>query len=918
MSEVFGYSHDELLDFSVVARLQQVFSSLTGLVSHVVDINGHPLIDHKENGLHGGTNYCSKYIRNNELGDKMCRMCEYNTANESMRMNGPYVSYCHAGLVQFAYPVLVRGQMLCILTGGRAVTKRLTPKEIRENAELFGIPENELWEAAERIPVYSKEHMRLASEEMHMLAGVLSDMAETKLRNLETEASLKRSDSVKSDFLANMSHEIRTPMNAIIGMSELALREEMKDEVRGYLYQISSSGKSLLNIINDILDYSKIESGKMEIIEDEYEPLSLINDVASIIMNRIADKNIELMLNITPDIPRLLEGDSLRLKQILINIANNAVKFTNSGHIIIRAFKEITADPEVINLRLEVADTGIGIKKEDIGKLFGSFQQVDSKRNRNVEGTGLGLSIVKRLLELMGGSITVESEYNVGSTFSMIIPQKIVDPAPFMTMKEPEKKFVGVMTDYEMYNKGMVYSGSLINVPVIDFTQNDKISDVYERMESEGGNREKFLFIGDRIFTDRVNEIEEQRKKYPHITTVLMAGAMADIHQYDQYDGLKVLRKPVYALNVMSILQHQIIQFGTGNRESDLVDFEAPDAHILIVDDNSVNLTVSAGLLEPLHMDIDTATSGKKTLEMLNSKKYDIIFMDHMMPEMDGIETTRIIRRMYPAYSDTPIIALTANAVSGAKEMFLSEGMNDFVSKPIEMKTLIAKVKQWLPPEKVKGIVLSGVEEMTANNDGIPDLNTLEIADLQIKKAKTALGSDKIYWTVLKEYARQIESKADAIEKSYNAADWPSYIIEVHALKSSSRQIGAMELGSLAAQMEIAGNEQNIGMIQKNTSKLLSKYRSYIPIFAPYFVEEAETAGDYAAADAETTKDLIRKLRIAMDDLDMTTMEDIGKSFGKYSYDTLQTELLWALQEAISNVDVDKCEEVLTEWEDLL
>ena len=416
-----------------------------------------------------------------------------------------------------------------------------------------------------------------------VLTMVAVENTMTIKRNMEEMERLmhqaEASNEAKSAFLANMSHEIRTPMNTICGMTDMLLDENLTRQGKEYAETIKTSGEGLLSIINDILDFSKIESGKMPIIPEEYYFASMIHDIISMMEIRVKGKPVELVAMVSDSVPRKLYGDIGRVKQIIINIMGNAMKFTHEGMITLTASWQ-RQEEDTGRLLISVADTGIGIRQEDIPKLFHSFEQVDMRKNRGVEGTGLGLSISKLLVENMGGSIEVQSEYGKGSVFSFYIVQKVIDASP------------------------------------CEYSKNKKVV---------------------------------ERKQF-------------------------------------------------------VIDFKAPRAKVLVVDDNKVNLRVATGLLKKFGIVPDLVDNGQDSVDMIRRQiQYDLVFMDHMMPELDGIEATKLIRAMGTPYTDNlPIVALSANAVKGMEAEFLVGGMDDFLPKPIDLGMLGEILQKWLPKELIE------------------------------------------------------------------------------------------------------------------------------------------------------------------------------------------------------------------------
>ena len=722
--------------------------------------------------------------------------------------------------------------------------------------------------------------------------------------NEEKEKALAAAQS-KSDFLSNMSHEIRTPMNAIVGMTQIMLRGETTDEQKEYLINIQNSGDALLSIINDILDFSKLESGKMEIIDEPYEPMSVFNDLSMIFLNRIGDHPVELIYDVDPDMPKTLIGDKLRIRQIITNIANNAIKFTEEGYIRVAvhiltpeelAEREFPILPDdQLMIHFEIEDTGQGIKEEDLDKLFGSFSQVDTKKNRAKEGTGLGLAISKSLVNSMGGEILVTSEYGKGSTFSFEILQGVEDAAPAAGIKQENRQTVAAAafsTDIQKYNFEKLCR---------DFgIETVQIEDVINRSQKAD------VIFSDVCGADCMKQFEENDEDKPVL--VVMRDPMKE---KEPGQGITV-NKPLYSLNFCQLINHEKTTYMEVKDE--VIDFSAPDAHILIVDDNEINLKVAEGLLAPLEMHIDTASNGKEALEKIKDGAYNIIFMDHMMPEMDGVETTQHIRERDSEYMKTvPIIALTANAVAGAREEFLEAGMDDFVSKPIEMVEISRKIKAFLPRDLIQKKNVS--EEAPAADDtnieeefaGLVNENS----GINVEKGIKNSGNADMYRGFLADYIKLIDLKKKKVTDCLNDGLIRDFTIEVHALKSTSYLIGAMELGDKFYELEQLGNAEDETALYEKTPGVLAEYEGMKEVLKPFAVEESDE--DKREPQDGEIAGILERLKASADEFDLDGMDECVGSLKKLKLPDALKERMNELEALVADCAADDIIELIDE-----
>jgi signal transduction histidine kinase/CheY-like chemotaxis protein len=633
----------------------------------------------------------------------------------------------------------------------------------------------------------------------------------------------------KSNFLAKMSHEIRTPMNAIIGMAELMLRKNLAPDVYDNASNIKQAGSSLLSLINDILDFSKIESGKLDIISGEYQLSSIINDVVAIIRMRLTEKPVHFITKIDGSLPATLIGDEARVRQVLLNLLTNAVKYTREGSITLSIGRRDggqdkagrDGEPPRICIAFAVADTGIGIKKEDMEKLFGNFVQFDKEQNRGVEGTGLGLAISRNLCVLMGGDIVVESVYGQGSVFTALIPQQVKDDAPFARVEEPETKATLVYENRPHYEESLVYT--LNNLGVVCAAARTR--DEFVAQLSRGGW--KCIFTAPSLF-------DEVRELLPKGGSGAPEGpALALLTEYGQAarPDIKTLFMPVQPAAVASILNDSKIDSGYHEIASPGVRFTAPDARVLIVDDIEINLDVAEGLLNPYQMSIDRASGGLEATQLARENHYDLIFMDHMMPGMDGIEATAAIRAFEESHNTgkTPIVALTANAISGMKEMFLEQGFNDYVSKPIEIARLDEIMSRWIPADKrikagggVKRETFDGRAEIVIPGVDIErGINMTGGTEAGYRKVlaqfyKDALERLPIFATLLDKTVKEGNGQFSEGKLTRKVAEQLSaFATQAHAIKSAAGTIGAAALSEEAAALEKAGKAGDMEHIHK-------------------------------------------------------------------------------------------------------
>jgi signal transduction histidine kinase/CheY-like chemotaxis protein/HPt (histidine-containing phosphotransfer) domain-containing protein len=677
----------------------------------------------------------------------------------------------------------------------------------------------------------------------------------------KTMNDLIAASKAKSEFLAKMSHEIRTPMNAITGMAELAMREDTLESAKKHVFTIKQAGANLLSIINDILDISKIESGKMELIPTDYMFSSLVNDAVSITRMKILDSKLNFVVNIDSNIPNALRGDETRIRQILLNILSNAAKYTKRGFVSFSVNGKITDDNTVL-LTIDVTDSGKGIKPEDIEKLFGEFTQVDMAANKGIEGTGLGLAITRNLVKSMGGNIKVNSEYGKGSTFTIELPQKIRSSEPLATVENPKEKNTLVYEQNEIYANSIVCAVDNLGVEC-ERVENDE--DLRKRLKNKNYS---FIFASKFLLGNVIRAVEEFKSNAQIVLLAEFGDSSAD-------ENLSVLAMPAQSISIANILNGISDNYSYSTNENATTRFTAPGVKVLVVDDISTNLKVAEGLMAPYKMAVDLCQSGIDAIEAIKETRYDLVFMDHMMPEMDGIEATKIIREL--GYNDLPIIALTANAVSGVKEMFLANGFNDFLSKPIETVKLNSILAKWIPREKREK--KSGNEEKIADESGA--VAEIKIEGIDVKKGvKTTGGTLNLYMQTLAIFHKDGVQKIGEIKRSLETDNYALYATYVHALKSASANIGANDLSESAKALEMAGKQKDADFIALNNTKFLASLETLLSDIGRVL---ASNRGQQNPVDLELLRSELNLLEEALVALDFNAINKSCDYLQKFS-----------------------------------
>ena len=772
----------ELIETEILQKIQDSFSSLTGMAALTTDKDGTPIT--KGSNF---TDFCMKYTRQSAKGAERCEKCDKMGAEICIANGKPHAYSCHGGLIDYAAPIMVHGKMIGSFIGGQVLSKKPDLNKFRKIARELEIDEDEYIEAVKKVEVIDKERIDNAAEALGNIAEVLSNLAYGRYLANKARRDTEFAMQARTEFFAKMSHEIRTPINTIIGMNEMIMRESKEDNVRNYATDINVAAKSMLSIINDILDLSKLDSGNMTLLPVRYNFSALINDVINMTQSSAEAKKLKLEVWVSHDLPNILFGDDVRIRQILLNLLSNAVKYTKRGTVTLSITSGGYTEHGEVRLVFKVTDTGIGIKEEDIPELFKAFKRIDENKNRYVEGTGLGMNITNQLLFLMGSKLEVESVYGKGSTFSFVLEQKV---------------------------------------------------------------------IGQEIIGDIESHIKRSSQEYEYSTL-----------------------------------------------------FTAPDVMILVVDDNEANRKVFKNLLKETKIKVEQADSGKQCLKKTAGTKYDIIFLDHMMPELDGVETLRLLRSAKDnANSDTPVVVLTANAVVGARDKYLAAGFDNYLSKPIIPENLEKLIADMLPREKLR---FDMPVRKTVRKKAV---KLPELAEFDWTYAITVLKTPELIKQTAGDFYKTIDYEIENLNEMYKnieASDiMEQYKIKVHSLKSTTKMIGALSLSGVSRVAEVYAINRDVQRIKNITPIIIDELQKIKGILHDW-VGSNNTKPPME--DYDEMRSILGELEKALKIRNLDRTDELVESLCEYSYEEELQEKVDTIAKQVLNLQMKKADETFAE-----
>ncbi|MCR5059670.1 MAG: response regulator [Saccharofermentans sp.] len=657
-----------------------------------------------------------------------------------------------------------------------------------------------------------------------------------------------------NDFLANVSHEIRTPVNAIIGLTGICIDKTKNDEVRNDMISVRNAGRKVAEQISDILDYSELDREKSVTNCEDYMLSSVLHDLV-IEIKQYKAREVELIIDVDPAIPSVMNSDVSKIKKILKALISNGLKYTRQGGVYVR----ITAEEHDygVNLCFEITDTGIGMTEEELENVYNSFYQADSGRSRMGGGLGLGLAIVSGFVSILGGFMTITSKKDVGTTVCVSIPQKVIDPASCMSVSNPGSLCLGAFLQFEKYPNPQVreyYNAMVMNIVKGLGVQMHRVNNMENLKLLTRSVKMTHLFVGEEEYCSDIEFMEELARE---MIVVVVSGPGLVL---PAKSNAKIMEKPFYCFPVVSILNSDIRSMGRTDKKMMCRDVKA-----LVVDDEPMNLVVAKSIFKRYGMIVTTVSSGQESVDICREQVFDIIFMDHMMAGMDGVAAMKRIKSDVSGLnSDVPVIALTANAMSSAKQMFLNEGFDGFVSKPIEIEELERSLRQILPKTFItyedadEAAVIPEVEEPVEKapekTDIIPLHEVLKEAGIDTGSGlRYCMDDFDFYKTLLTQVATEATEKIPQLEHYFAEKDWSNYEILIHAVKSTTKMIGGQQVSDEALALETAAKGKDISYIEENHSSCITKYKalSETVLSALGLKNEVTSASESSSGDDE-------------------------------------------------------------------
>ena len=681
-------------------------------------------------------------------------------------------------------------------------------------------------------------------------------------------------------YLANMSHELRTPMNAIMGLSDLLLKQSKNPEEKEYLLSMQTATKNLLMTVNNILDYESMVSGKISIEGAPFEVNALLQDIVSITKINLNDRRVRLIVNADPSIPSVLFGDSERIKQVLVHLLSNAEKFTKEGYI--KLSVDYASVGEKARVLFAVEDTGIGMSQETVNRIFDAYEQADASFSRDEGGLGIGLNIAESLIDLLGGKLSVESEEGKGTKMSFELTLPVSNEIPASIVTSPETKRVAIYMKDAEEQKSLCKSLNRLGVPYYVLNNMGELFVEHDRQPFT------------HFFMDYEKYLQYKEVKEVRDLGITFVALVNYAKQIIKGSGDGYIRLPMWHKDISQILNRTADEDEVPTREI----LSAPAARILVVDDNDINLRVTEGLIRPFGIMVDTASSAEESIRLVTKTKYDLIFMDHMMPGTDGAEATRMIRGFdEPYYKSLPIIALSANAVEGAAELFKEAGMNDFLPKPVLAEDLEAMLWKWLPKEKTEKVAVEIKEEKT--EDSL--FGSFTHIDTQVGLAYTS-GNIQMYKAIVRDFAASIKEKKQILNAFAQSEDIGRFTIEVHSVKSVAKTIGAIALSEKALELERLGHKRDVEAIREKMSSLNREFDFVTEDLKP-FARAEELHIDRTPIEADKLKEKLRKIYYAADDFDYDGAKSEINDIGVYEYPKNLESLYMRMNDTIEDID---------------